>query len=120
MVRKSEFILAKWEKIDFNAALWTIPKDRMKAGRAHNVDWRQQALDILVAFKTCFDASSFLHPGRYETERSISAATRNRVIDAAVKILRESGRRTSNHSRYMICVEPPVRDCTKRGSTATG
>lgn len=92
MVRKSEFILAKWEEVDFNAALWTIPKDRMKAGRAHNVYLSQQALDILVAFKTCFSASSYLHPGRYETELPISAATLNRVIDAAVKIVRESGK----------------------------
>jgi len=91
MVRKSEFILARWEEVDFNTALWTIPKDRMKAGRAHNVYLSQQALDILVAFKTCFGASSYLHPGRYETELPISAATLNRVIDAAVKIVRESG-----------------------------
>lgn len=91
MVRKSEFILATWAEIDFNAALWTIPKDRMKGGRAHNVYLSQQALDILVAFKTCFGASSYLHPGRYETELTISAATLNRVIDAAVKIVRESG-----------------------------
>ncbi|WP_322060240.1 tyrosine-type recombinase/integrase [Paraburkholderia sp. J63] len=90
MVRKSEFILATWEEIDFNAALWTIPKDRMKAGRAHHVYLSQQALDILVAFKTCFGASSYLHPGRYETELPISAATLNRVIDAAVKIARDS------------------------------
>ena len=68
MVRKSEFILARWDEIDFNAAMWTIPKDRMKAGRPHNVYLSQQALDILVAFKTCFGASSYLHPGRYETE----------------------------------------------------
>lgn len=92
MVRKSEFILATWEEVDFNAAVWTIPKDRMKAGRAHNVYLSQQALDILVAFKTCFGASSYLHPGRYETELPISAATLNRVIDAAVKIVRESGK----------------------------
>ncbi|TCK94516.1 site-specific integrase [Paraburkholderia sp. BL9I2N2] len=91
MVRKSEFILATWDEVDFNAAVWTVPKDRMKAGRAHNVYLSQQALDILVTFKTCFGASSYLHPGRYETELPISAATLNRVIDAAVKIVRESG-----------------------------
>ncbi|WP_175684692.1 tyrosine-type recombinase/integrase [Burkholderia anthina] len=91
MVRKSEFILASWGEVDFNAAVWTVPKDRMKAGRAHNVYLSQQALDILVTFKTCFGASSYLHPGRYETELPISAATLNRVIDSAVKLIRESG-----------------------------
>ncbi|MBW9107394.1 tyrosine-type recombinase/integrase [Paraburkholderia phenoliruptrix] len=91
MVRKSEFILATWDEVDFNAATWTIPKDRMKGGRPHNVYLSEQALDILVTFKTCFGASSYLHPGRYELELPISAATLNRVIDSAVRLIRESG-----------------------------
>ena len=91
LVRKSEFILANWNEVDFDAAIWTIPKDRMKAGRAHNVYLSQQALDILVTFKTCFGASSYLHPGRYESELPISAATLNRVIDSTVRLIRESG-----------------------------
>lgn len=91
LVRKSEFILAKWDEVDFNAAIWTIPKDRMKGGRPHNVYLSEPALDILVTFKTCFGASSYLHPGRYELELPISAATLNRVIDSAVRLIRESG-----------------------------
>ena len=91
LVRKSEFIEATWDEVNFETAIWTIPKERMKAGRPHNVYLSQQALDILVAFKTCFGASSYLHPGRYETKLPISAATLNRVIDATVKLIRESG-----------------------------
>ena len=91
LVRKSEFIEAKWDEINFETAIWTIPKERMKAGRPHNVYLSQQALDILVAFKTCFSASSYLHPGRYETELPISSATLNRVIDATVKVIQKRG-----------------------------
>ena len=91
LVRKSEFIEAKWDEINFETAIWTIPKERMKAGRPHNVYLSQQALDILVAFKTCFSASSYLHPGRYETELPISSATLNRVIDATVKVVHDRG-----------------------------
>jgi integrase len=64
LVRKSEFIHATWDEVNFNAATWTIPEERMKAARPHNVYLSQQALDILVAFKTCFGASSYLHPGQ--------------------------------------------------------
>ena len=92
LVRKSEFIEAIWDEVNFEAAVWTIPKERMKAGRPHNVYLSQQALDILVAFKTCFRASSYLHPGRYETKLPISAATLNRVIDATVKLIRDCWR----------------------------
>lgn len=63
----------------------------MKAGRAHNVYLSQQALDILVALKTCFSASSYLHPGRYETKLPISLATLNRVLEATVELIRERG-----------------------------
>ena len=91
LVRKSEFIEATWAEVNFEAAVWTIPKERMKAGRPHNVYLSQQALDVLVAFKTCFGASSYLHPGRYETKQPISAATLNRVIEATVKLIRDRG-----------------------------
>ena len=91
LVRKSEFIEATWDEVNFETAIWTIPKERMKAGRPHNVYLSQQALDILVAFKTCFCASSYLHPGRYETKLPISVATLNRVIDATVKLVRDRG-----------------------------
>ena len=91
LVRKSEFIEGMWDEVDFEAAIWTIPKERMKAGRPHNVYLSQQALDILVAFKTCFSASSYLHPGRYETRLPISAATLNRVIDSTVELIRKRG-----------------------------
>ena len=91
LVRKSEFIGATWDEVDFGASTWTIPKERMKAGRPHSVYLSEQAVDILVAFKTCFGASSYLHPGRYETKVPISNATLNRVIDAAVKLIQDRG-----------------------------
>ena len=91
MVRKSEFIEATWSEVNFETATWTIPKERMKAGRPHNVYLSQQALDILIALKTCFGASAYLHPGRYESEVPISAATLNRVIEATLETARDQG-----------------------------
>ncbi|ACD20849.1 tyrosine-type recombinase/integrase [Paraburkholderia phytofirmans] len=87
LVRKSEFIDATWDEVNFETATWTIPKERMKARRPHHVYLSEQALEILVAFKTCFGSSQYLHPGRYETASPISAATLNRVIDSTVKLI---------------------------------
>lgn len=84
-VRKSEFIDATWNEIDFDKGLWIIPASRMKAGKAHVVPLSEQALDILTAFRACFAASKYLHPGRYDSDTPISNATLNRVIDAAVE-----------------------------------
>ena len=51
----------------------------------------KQALEILVAFKTCLGASLYLHPGRYETALPVGWATMNRVIDSTEKLIRECG-----------------------------
>jgi integrase len=91
LVRKSEFIGATWEEVNFATSTWTIPKERMKAGRPHNVYLSQQSIDILIAFKTCFGASAYLHPGRYETKVPISNATLNRVIEVTVKHIQAEG-----------------------------
>ena len=37
LVRKEELVHATWNEIDFENALWTIPKERMKGSKAHNV-----------------------------------------------------------------------------------
>ena len=88
-VRKSEFIDATWAEVDFESERWTIPAERMKAGKAHVIPLSEQALDILTAFRSCFGSSQYLHPGRYDSETPISNATLNRVIDAAVERIRK-------------------------------
>lgn len=89
MVRKGEFIGATWKEIDWDRAVWTIPAARMKADRAHTVYLSDQALDILTTLKTCFPSSQYVHPGRYESDITISNATLNRVIDATVKLIND-------------------------------
>lgn len=108
MVRKGELIGALWSEVDFEQATWTIPAARMKAGRAHVVYLSNQALDILVALKTCAGGSLYLLPGRYDTEAGISNATLNRVIDATLAKLSAEGRE----------MEPfTVHDLRRTGST---
>jgi integrase len=91
LVRKSEFINATWDEVDFDNAVWIIPKERMKTSKPHVVYLSTQAQDILVTFKTCFSASRYLHPGRYDMDTPISNATLNRVIEVAVEAIRAKG-----------------------------
>ena len=87
MVRKGEFVDATWKEIDWERSTWTIQADRMKAGKAHIVPLSEQAIDILTTLKTCFPASKYLHPGRYDSDIAISNATLNRCIDATVRVI---------------------------------
>jgi integrase len=48
MVRKSELQEATWDEVDFENAVWTIPKERMKRSKAHNVYLSQQCIDIMI------------------------------------------------------------------------
>jgi integrase len=45
--RTGETIGATWDEIDFNAKTWTIPAERMKAGKEHKVPLCNRAIEIL-------------------------------------------------------------------------
>jgi integrase len=45
--RTGEAIGARWSEIDMTEALWTVPGDRMKAGREHRVPLSDGALDVM-------------------------------------------------------------------------
>jgi integrase len=85
MVRKSELQDATWDEVDFENAVWSIPKERMKRSKPHNVHLAQQALDIMVALKTCSGNSKYLLPSRYDADAPMSRATFNRVTYAVVE-----------------------------------
>lgn len=91
MCRKGELLQATWKEVDFEAATWTIPAERMKARRPHVVYLCQQALDLLVGLKTCAGSSPYLLPGRYETDKPMSDATLNRLITATVDKAQKEG-----------------------------
>jgi integrase len=108
LVRKSELIEATWDEVDFENAVWSIPKSRMKAGKPHNVYLSQQALDIFIALHTCAAGSKFVLPSRYDADRCMSKATLNRVTQVIAEKAKESN----------LPLEPfTVHDLRRTGST---
>jgi integrase len=85
MVRKSELLDAVWDEVDFENAAWTIPKERMKRGKAHNVYLSRQSLDIMIALRTCAGNSGYVLPSRYAADSPMSRATFNRITVAVVE-----------------------------------
>jgi integrase len=47
--RSSEVRLARWPEIDLDRRLWTIPAERIKAGKQHRVPLSDRAMEILKA-----------------------------------------------------------------------
>ena len=60
--RTGEVIGAQWDEIDTEAATWTIPRDRMKAGREHRVPLSREALGILEGLQR-IAGNPFVFPG---------------------------------------------------------
>lgn len=108
MVRKSELQDAVWDEVDFENAVWTIPKERMKRSKPHNVYLCRQTLDIMIALKTCAGNSRYLLPSRYDADAPMSRATFNRVTYAVVEQAKKEG----------LPLEPfTVHDLRRTGST---
>jgi integrase len=85
MVRKSELQDATWDEVDFENAVWTIPKERMKRSKSHNVYLSRQVLDIFIALRTCAGNSRFVLPSRYDADSPMSRATFNRVTALVIE-----------------------------------
>ncbi len=60
--RTSEVIGAKWSEFDTDAKLWTVPGDRMKAGKEHRVPLSPQAIAFLA--KTPRPPTGYVFPGQ--------------------------------------------------------
>ncbi len=48
--RSGEVLGAKWDEIDLDRAIWTVPASRMKAGKQHQVPLSPRAVTILKQF----------------------------------------------------------------------
>ncbi len=62
--RSSEAMQARWQEIDLDAQTWTIPAERMKAGREHRVPLSARAVAILKGMKEAGGAYEYVFPGR--------------------------------------------------------
>lgn len=108
LVRKGEIINATWDEIDFKNKIWTIPAERMKAKRAHNVYLSEQALDLIVAFQIYSEGSPYLLPGRINRGQPIANSSLNRVIANCINAINKD----ENRIDYFT-----VHDLRRTGST---
>jgi integrase len=61
--RSGEVLGARWQEIDLNSKLWTIPTARMKGGREHRVPLTPRAVAILKASER-ISTGEFVFPGQ--------------------------------------------------------
>jgi integrase len=66
--RTSEVLGATWDEYDEAERLWTVPAERMKAGRLHRVPLSSRCVQILERAKLIGGGSRFIFPGRSGTK----------------------------------------------------
>lgn len=64
-LRTSEVLGAKWDEIDLNGKVWTIPADRMKAGKEHRVPLPPALIDLFQKLPRV-DGNLHVFPGMRE------------------------------------------------------
>lgn len=60
--RSNETFNATWSEIDLDGAVWTIPAERMKAGREHRIPLSDAAVSLLRGVHR-FERNPFVFPG---------------------------------------------------------
>lgn len=80
-VRPGELRQAEWTEIDFDAAEWNIPAERMKMKDAHLVPLSTQSLAILRELHALTSRSRYLFPSARSNARPLS----NNAVNAALR-----------------------------------
>ena len=74
--RSGEVRGAVWSEIDLGAAAWTIPPERMKAGREHRVPLSGRAVEVLAEARQGSGGSGWVFPSRSGGELGAWALTK--------------------------------------------
>jgi integrase len=74
-VRPGELRQAEWSEIDFDAAVWRIPAERMKKRREHVVPLSRQSLAILEKAKALTGGGRYIFPALGGRDRPLSENT---------------------------------------------
>lgn len=100
-VRPGELRAAPWCEFDLDNAIWTIPKERMKARRPHTVPLSHQALAILGLLREITGGYKLVFAGRNNANRPMSENTVNKVLAE----LGYKGRQTGHGFRHLLSTE---------------
>ncbi len=76
-VRPGELRHAEWAEIDLDGALWTIPAEKTKMRKAHQVPLSRQSVDLLKAMQAITGPMGYVFPSIRTRTRPMSENTIN-------------------------------------------
>ncbi|WP_345876068.1 integrase domain-containing protein [Shewanella algae] len=80
MTRPSEAAMARWDELDLEKLIWTIPAEKMKKRRVHVIPLTQQMLGILEAIKPISGHREFIFPSDRDPKTHCNTQTANMAL----------------------------------------
>ncbi|MGH6800748.1 MAG: tyrosine-type recombinase/integrase, partial [Methylocella sp.] len=111
--RPGELRLATWKEFDLDAAVWTIPANRMKMRRPHRVSLARQTISILEELRTLTGRYELLFPGVRSPSRPLSENT----LNAALRRLGYAKEDMSSHG-FRAAASSLLNECGKWNADA--
>ncbi|CDU07367.1 Phage integrase [Vibrio coralliirubri] len=80
MTRPSEASGARWEEVNLDEKIWTIPAERMKKRREHRIPLTQQMLELLEVIKPISGHREFIFPSDRDPKKPCNSQTANMAL----------------------------------------
>ncbi|ANU35684.1 integrase domain-containing protein [Vibrio scophthalmi] len=80
MTRPSEASGTRWEEIDLEKKVWTIPPERMKKRKEHRIPLTEQALSLLAVMKPISEHREFVFPSDRDPKKPCNSQTANMAL----------------------------------------
>jgi integrase len=107
----------QWDEVDWDKKLWTVPAERMKGGREHQVPLSDRAMEILKLQRQYANGSPFVFTGYNRTrlaERTMRSVLHYMKVDCTVHGFRSVFRDTGVAIKQVFSVN------TSRHASRTG
>ncbi|WP_215407206.1 integrase domain-containing protein [Vibrio gigantis] len=80
MTRPSEASSARWEELDLDEKVWTIPPERMKKRREHRIPLTEHMLELLDVMKPISGHREFIFPSDRDPKKPCNSQTANMAL----------------------------------------
>lgn len=80
ITRPSEAAKARWDEIDFDKKLWTIPAGKMKMKREHSIPLSEQAIYLLERLRPISGHREYVFPANNNPKKHTNTETANMAL----------------------------------------
>lgn len=95
LCRPNEIVGARWDEIDLEAGIWSIPAERMKKRKEHSVPLPKQAVEVLESMKKFTGHRQHVFPHRDKRDEAMT----DNALRTALKNIGWSGRYSPHATR---------------------